>query len=298
MTSGQIVAIVVLVLLVAAVVAAVMIFRRRSPSQRRLEAAQARREAEARSASAERLEIEARQRAERAKAEQAQAEELAAMARHDREVAKEQQARAEKLDPDHTEADAAVQSGQQRPAVAARPDPVREPRSADRPVDARDGAHDRTRDAHADADHSRGEVPRRSDERPRHQDYRQPEPIVAGAAAGMVTPRTRPTDESAPAAPPTAPTAPSAPTVPTAPSASTTAPTTGPAAGPARGSVPVDGQAKDRSTVGEFVRDKSRPAEGASDPTHREHDGVADPAAEQHHQSPVRSFADRLLGRS
>ncbi|MCO1654167.1 hypothetical protein [Pseudonocardia humida] len=264
MTTGQIVAIVVLVLLVAIVVAAVMIFRRRSPSQRRLEAAQARREAEARTASAARLETEARERAERAKAEQAQAEELAAMARHDREVAREQQARAEELDPDH-EFDT-PQPDQQHPAVAGGPAPARELQPA--ATDARDGAHDDTRD----------DAPR-PDERPRHHDYRRPEPIVGGAAAGMLKPR--------PAADDPTPT-------PTAP-----APTTGPAAVPLQRSTPADEPAERRGTVGEFVRAKDRSATGATDPTARhDRDEAADPQATEQHQSPVRTFADRILGRS
>jgi hypothetical protein len=230
MTTGQIVAIVVLVVLVAAVVAAVMIFRRRSPDQRRLEAAQARREAEVHAASAERLEAEAEQRAERAKAEQAQAEELAEMARHDREVAREQQARAEKLDPDHAETveAPAVHPDEQRPAVA---------------------------------------------DRPSRQAYEPPEPIVAGAAAGMITPRQRAADES--------------PTVPTAKDEA--APTTGPAAVPAQRSVQADDTAEDRPTVGEFVQGRSEPARGATDP--------ADPATDQHHQRPARTLADRIMGR-
>ena len=115
MSSGQIVAIVVLVVLVAVVVAAVMVFRRRSPGQRRLEAAQHRREAEVRRASAERLEAEAAQRAERARAEQAQAAELAAMARHDREVAEREQAEALRLDP-HTPVEVPARADQDAPA--------------------------------------------------------------------------------------------------------------------------------------------------------------------------------------
>jgi hypothetical protein len=278
MTTGQIVAIVVLVLLVVAVVAAVLIFRKRSPRQRRLEAAQARREAEARAASAARLEAEAKERAERARAEQAQAEELAKMARQDREVAREQQARAEKLDPDHA-------------GVEARPD-HRRPAVADRTahtVDARDGAHERTRDDdrdHPDRDSHR-DAPKTSDDRPRHHDYERPEPIVGGAAAGMITPRQRHAEESSP-------TAPAAKDV--------SAPASGPAAVPAQHPTrptPADGSAQDRPTVGEFVRDRSR-STGATDPSRREHPDSTDstgPAAEQHHQKPARTLADRIMGR-
>jgi hypothetical protein len=276
MTTGQIVAIAVLVLLVVAVVAAVLVFRKRSPHQRRLEAAQARREAEARAASAARLEAEAKERAERARAEQAQAEELAKMARQDREAAREQQARAEELDPDHV-GTAQVGPDQQRPAVAAHDGAHDQDRDDDRDHsrhDSHDSSHD---DSHRDA-------LKASDDRPRHQGYERPEPIVGGAAAGMITPRQRADEGSTPTAPAAKDVA---------------APASGPAAVPAQRPAPADGSAPDRPTVGEFVRDRSR-STGATDPSRREHPDPADstgPATEQHHQKPARTLADRIMGR-
>jgi hypothetical protein len=279
MTTGQIVAIVVLVLLVALVVAAVMIFRRRSPSQRRLEAAQARREAEVRSASAARLEAEAEQRAERARAEQAQAEELAAMARHDREVAREQQERALKLDPEFTESEAqpAVASGPTaRPAVERSTDrPAREPEPAarhdhDRPVEHPDSDHD-ARTTHGDDTHG-DDTHRDNAARPdRSTMPYQREPIVAGAAAGMLKPRhDRPNADGATAdAPP---------------------------AVPLQRATPVD-EPEQRRTVGEFVRDKT-PHSGSTAHAAQAHpEDRTDAGTEQPAQSPVRSFADRILGR-
>jgi hypothetical protein len=259
MTTGQIVAIVVLVLLVALVVAAVMIFRRRSPSQRRLEAAQARREAEVRSASAARLEAEAKQRAERARAEQAQAEELAAMARHDREVAREQQERALKLDPEFAESESqpAVAGGPTaRPAVERSPE-GHDRHDHDRPVERHDSNHD-ARPTHGD----HAARPDRS-----APAYQRPEPIVAGAAAGMLKPRHQ---------------------RPNADAATTDASATL----PVQRSTPVD-EPEQRRTVGEFVRDKT-PNDGATAPAPQDR---AEAGTEPSH-SPVRSFADRILGRS
>jgi FtsZ-interacting cell division protein ZipA len=161
MTTGQIVAIVVLVLLVALVVAAVLVFRKRNPTVRRAEAAQHRRQAEQRRASAERLEAEAAERAERARAEHAQAQKLAEMAAHDREVAEKAAAEAARLDPDYRPAVTAGSTD--RPAVTAG--------STDRPAVAA----------------------RRDDHEPAHRDRPRveynPEPIVGGAAEGMIKPR-------------------------------------------------------------------------------------------------------------
>jgi hypothetical protein len=158
MTTGQIVAIVVLVLLIAIVVAAVLVFRKRNPTVRRAEAAQHRREAEQRRASAERLEAEAAERAERARAEHAQAQKLAEMAAHDRQVAEKEAAEAARLDPEyHPEDD--------RPAVTAGP-------TGTPAVAARRDDHE---PAHRD--------------RPRRSVEYDPEPIVGGAAEGMITPR-------------------------------------------------------------------------------------------------------------
>jgi hypothetical protein len=158
MTTGQIVAIVVLVLLVALAVAAVMVFRKRSPNVRRAEAAQHRQEAEQRRASAERLEAEAADRAARARAEQEQAQKLAEMAAHDRQVAEKAAAEAARLDPEY-------RPEHDRPAVTAGPT-----------------------DQHA--------VAARRDDRelePAHRDRPRPEydpePIVGGAAEGMIKPR-------------------------------------------------------------------------------------------------------------
>jgi FtsZ-interacting cell division protein ZipA len=151
MTTGQIVAIVVLVLLVALVVAAVLFFRRKSPDVRRAEAAQHRQEAEQRRASAERLEAEAAERAMRARAEQEQAQKLAEMAAHDRQVAEKAAAEAARLDPEY-------HPGDDRPAVTA----AERPAATARP------------------------------EEPAHRDRRaefEQEPIVGGAAEGMITPR-------------------------------------------------------------------------------------------------------------
>jgi FtsZ-interacting cell division protein ZipA len=159
MTTGQIVAIVVLVLLIALVVAAVLVLRKRNPSVRRAEAAQHRREAEQRRASAERLEAEAAERAERARAEHAQAQKLAEMAAHDRQVAEKEAAEAVRLDPEYRPED-------DRPAVAAGPTAVAAGRD-DRELES----------AHRD--------------RPRRSVEYDPEPIVGGAAEGMITPRRR-----------------------------------------------------------------------------------------------------------
>jgi hypothetical protein len=203
MTTGQIVAIVVLVLLVALVVAAVLL-RRRSPNVRRAEAAQHRQEAEQRRASAQRLEAEAAERAERARAEHAQAAKLAEMAAHDREVAEKAAAEAHRLDPDfHPEDD-------DRPAVAAthtddtagRTDRLAVPTGRDDRHTVTAGHDDRRAIASERTDRAAvtdgGERPAAPvAPRPRRADY-NPEPIVGGAAEGMITPRrNRSADEHA-----------------------------------------------------------------------------------------------------
>jgi hypothetical protein len=161
MTTGQIVAIVVLVLLVALVAAAILL-RKRSPNVRKAEAAQHRQQAEQRRASAERLEAEAAERAERARAEHAQATKLAEMAAHDRQVAEKAAAEAVRLDPDYTE-QTAQETG--RHAVVERP--------------AHQELESATHDDHVDAERERAR---------RVESYNQ-EPIVAGAAEGMIKPR-------------------------------------------------------------------------------------------------------------
>jgi hypothetical protein len=249
MSSGQIVAIVVLVVLVALVVAAVMVFRRRSPDQRRLEAAQHRREAEQRFASAERLEAEAAQRAERARAEQAQAAELAAMARHDREVAERAQATALRLDPD-TPVEPATRTATP-PAV--------------------------DQDQHRRDD-------RRDGERPRRSEYVEPEPIVGGAAAGLLSNRTRRSEDHAAAdgavvpAQRTGSPADERPTVSLAASDGKDTPPVRPANEPTdrgRGSDPAD------ATRGSGDTATAERADDGERPT-----------------NPVRHFADRIMGRS
>jgi FtsZ-interacting cell division protein ZipA len=235
MTTGQIVAIVVLVLLVALVVAAVLLFRKRNPSVRRAEAAQHRRQAEQRRASAERLEAEAAERAERARAEHAQAAKLAEMAAHDRQVAEKAAAEAARLDPEYRPED-------DRPAVAAhRDDREIEPAHHDRP---------------------------RSTQR-KNVEY-NPEPIVGGAAEGMIKPR-RDRHAAATAADDSA-----AETVPT----------------PVGHPVPAPGSAADQEnrpnrTVGDAVRDRDSRTDSAERPV----DGS--PTATREHPT----LADRIMGR-
>jgi hypothetical protein len=181
MSTGQIVAVVVLVVLIAVAVGAVMFFRRRNPNARRLEAEQHWREAEQRRASAQRLEAEASHRAERARAEQAQAAELAEMARHDREAAEKAAAKAARLDPDGTLAASAAASHarDEHPALPAHADPSADGHSDHRPDHRPDHRSDHADDQQTDR--------LRTERRRTH--YVEPEPIVGGAAEGLLEKR-------------------------------------------------------------------------------------------------------------
>jgi hypothetical protein len=249
MTTGQIVAIVVLVLLIALVVAAVLVFRKRNPTVRRAEAAQHRREAEQRRASAERLEAEAAERAERARAEHAQAQKLAEMAAHDRQVAEKEAAEAARLDPEYRPED-------DRPAVTAGPTgtPAVAARHDDRELEHRD--------------------------RPRRSVEYDPEPIVGGAAEGMITPRRRhAAAQDGPAH--------DAPTqdAPAHEGAAETVPT------PAERRVPAPRPAPEQHnrTVGDAVRDRHARADSADGPAT---DGSSTATGERP------TLADRIMGRA